>query len=131
LADNTSGRVITMLLLAPDTVDLHGPSSTEDKYGWAQPDDGVVWTGQGNLQLAGGTSDPRAAEGGGGGPYQPRYNSLGQLYLPADAPVTEGAIADVGSKQYVLSQTRIVADPVNLGLDCWVCTVTEVTSWEQ
>jgi len=119
-----------MLLLAPDTVDLHGPSSTEDQYGWAQPDEGVVWTGLGNLQLAGGTSDPRASEGGGAGPYDPKYHAIGQVFLPTDAPVVEGCTIDVQGKRYVLSQTRIVADPVGLGLDCWMCAVTEVTTWQ-
>ena len=118
-----------MLLLFPDTVDLHGPLSTVDTYGSAEPDPVVVWTGPGNLQLNGGVSDPRASDGGGAGPYDPAQAPAGQLFLPDDAPVAEGCVADIRGAQYVLSQTYLAVDPVAGDLGCWVATAREVSSW--
>jgi hypothetical protein len=121
----------TPLLLGADDVMLWEPSPGDDTYGWAAEDAAGIpaWQGIGNLQLTGGTSDPRAAQGGGRGPFAPAQSETGQLFLPLDAPVTEGITADVRGVTYVLSQTHMVADPLGGNLGCWAATVTEVTTW--
>lgn len=118
------------LLLTTDEVSLTYPSVDTDEHGWRLPTEApVVWTGLGNLQLQPGISSPRAAEQGGRGPYGPARDAYGQLYLPADAPVVEGAQVSVRGRTYVLSQTRVVADPRGEELECWVATVTSVDTW--
>jgi hypothetical protein len=119
-----------MLLLAPDTVDLHAPSTTQDNCGWAEPDPGgVVWTGLGNLQLDAGTSDPRQHTAGGSGPYDPACGLSGQLFLPTDAPIAEGVTVECRGHQFIASQVRTVVDPAGSGLDCIMSTVTGVEQW--
>jgi hypothetical protein len=119
------------LLLGVDDVTLWQPTPGDDTYGSALEDLAFIsaWQGKGNLQLTGGASDLRAAEGGGRGPFAPAQSAAGQLFLPLDAPVTEGITADIRGSTYVLSQTHVVADPLGGDLGCWEATVTEVTTW--
>jgi hypothetical protein len=83
----------------------------------------------GNLQLAGGRSDPRAAEGGGHGPYSPAAGLSGVLYLPPDASPAEGAAATCRGQTFVLSQIREITDPADTGLSCWMATATGTEGW--
>ena len=70
-----------------------------------------------------GRSDSLAREGGGAGPFDPNFNDLAILYLPPDAPVTEGMIAQIGTEKWSLSQVRLVTDPTGTGdLDCITAT---------
>ena len=122
---------MTELLLAPDDVALLDPTDTEDSTGWELPPTGILWQGRGNLQPYPGLVSARAADQGGGGPYDPTFTSLATLYLPPDAPVAEGITADVRGRQYVLSQVRFLRDPQGLGvLDCWAATASSVDQWE-
>jgi hypothetical protein len=111
------------VLLAPDEVTLHPPGA-DDRHGWAEAGDGQLWAGLGNLQLAPGPSDPRAAAGGGHGPYAPAFAASGTLYLPPEAPATDGTWARVRGAAYVLSQVREVADPYDGNLTCLVAAVS-------
>jgi hypothetical protein len=114
-----------MLLLARDPVTLYA-SASGDSHGWATGDPGPpLWTGTGNLQRAPGRSDPLAGDAGGGGPFAPASIATSVLFLPPDAPVADGLIADVAGQRFALSQTRIVADPRGTAdLDCWTATAT-------
>lgn len=115
------------LLLAADQVVLYPPGGDADGHGWAEPGAGPYWAGTGNLQLAAGASDPRAAEGGGHGPYAPAAGQAGQLFLPPSVPLAEGSLAVIRGKAWVLSQVRLVADPADPagGIACQSATVTE------
>jgi len=119
------------LLLAPSTVALYEETPAPDAHGWALPDlSAPVWQGQGSLQRSPGRSDGQAAQGGGHGPYDPNAGALAQLYLPPDAPVADGVIAEVDGQHYWLSQARPVRDPRGGGgLDCWVATATGTGGW--
>jgi hypothetical protein len=125
---------ITGLLLAADTVTLFGPSAGQDERGWAQPGSDPAWTGPGNLQLAPGPSDPRAAGGGGHGPYAPAAVAAGQLFLPPEAgEPRDGWTAQVRGRRWVLSGVRLVIDPADPlgGLSCWAADVTEAPGDEE
>ena len=119
------------LLLAPVTVTLYEEAAAPDGHGWAVPDlSGPVWAGAGSLQSQPGRTDAGADQGGGHGPYEPRSGALATLYLPPDAPVADGVIAEVGGQHYALSQARPVTDPTGTGaLDCWVATATGTDKW--
>jgi len=120
------------LHLAADEVTLHPPGDL-DEHGWRNPDDFPVpaWTGTGNLQLAPGVSDPRAAAGGGHGPHGPARDETGTLYLPADAPAADGWTAQVRGRVFVLSQVRLITDPASPGggIACQAATVTTTDTW--
>jgi len=120
-----------MLLLAADPVTLYHRSATADEHGWAVPDlSASIWTGTGSLQRTQGRSDAGAGQGGGHGPYDPNAGALAALYLPPDAPVADGVIAEVGGQHFYLSQSRPVHDPRGSGdLDCWVATATGTEGW--
>jgi hypothetical protein len=111
------------LLLAADAVTLY-PPGTPDERGWTGPGTAQAWSGTGNLQLAPGASDPRAAEGGGTGPFGPARLNIGELYLPPDAAPADGMTADVRGSRWVLSLVRLMPDPAGTGLDCFQATVT-------
>jgi hypothetical protein len=117
------------VMLARDQVALYRPDGT-DAHGWRIPDADAapVWCGAGNLQLAAGPSDPRAADAGGHGPFEPAARTTGALYLPPEARPAEGTIAVVRGQAFALSSVREVHDPADLAgyLDCWAATVTEV-----
>jgi hypothetical protein len=121
------------LLLGADDVVLYPPSADVDEHGWRLPDlDTPYWSGIGNLQLGPGLSNPQAASGGGRGPYGPARDQLGSLFVPADVVLLEGSTAEVRGRRYVLSQVRLVADPVGgvAGeLTCWAATATSVDTW--
>ena len=120
------------LLLAADEVTLYPPSVDTDEHGWRLPDTSApYWSGLGNLQLQPGVSVPTAADGGGRGPYGPARDQLGVLFLPASIPALfEGSTAVVGARTYVLSQTRVVNDPLDgATLTCWAATATSVDTW--
>lgn len=117
------------ILLATDDVVLTPPSENTDEHGWRLPGTDPYWTGRGALQLRAGISDPRAADGGGRGPYGPARDEVGDLYLPPELTVLEGTTAEVRGRRYVLSQVRLVVDPVGGGLDCWAATATSVDTW--
>jgi hypothetical protein len=116
------------LLLAPDYVALYTPPGTADEHGWALADAAAEpdWAGQGSLQRAPGRSDDAAGQGGGHGPRDPAASALAVIFLPTDAPVADGTIAEVGGQWWALSQTRLVGDPRGTGdLDCWAATATQ------
>lgn len=124
--------LVGSVLLATDTIACYPPSQNTDSHGWRLPDlTDQYWTGAGALQLRAGVSDPMAADGGGHGPYDPAYDEVGDVYLPAEAGLTvlEGTSIECRGRWYVLSQVRLVADPAGLGLACWVATATSVDSW--
>lgn len=120
------------LLLPVDPVTLYAPGG-EDGHGWRMPGGEPSWTGTGNLQLGPGVSDPRAGTGGGHGPFAPAYDQAGSLYLPPDAAVTEGMVAHVRGRAWVLSQVRTVLDPAypGAGAACTVATVTGCENWPE
>jgi hypothetical protein len=118
------------VMLARDTVALYRPGGT-DAHGWRDgpPEDArPCWCGPGNLQLGAGPSDPRAADAGGHGPFDPAARMAGALYLPPEARPAEGDVAVARGQPWVLSAVREVHDPADLAgfLDCWAATVTEV-----
>jgi hypothetical protein len=118
------------LLLGADWVTLLAPA-TDDPHGWTLPGTTVLWEGSGNLQRAAGQTDIGMGTGGGQGPFNPNWAELGQLFLPPDAPVVDGVIAQVGGTQYVLRQCRPVHDPRGTGdLDCWVAVVNGVSNYQ-
>jgi hypothetical protein len=120
------------LLLAADQVDLYPPSAGTDAHGWAVPGTAPpAWAGLGNLQLGPGPSDPRAAEGGGAGPFGPAAADHGTLYLPTDAPAADGCVAVVRGQAYVLSGTRLVPDPAapDGGASCQAADVAGTARW--
>ena len=118
------------LLLAPDQVELY-PSGGTDSHGWKLPGTTLAWSGLGNLQLTPGRSDPRAADGGGHGPSGPAVTEDGALYLPSEAPVTEGCGALIRGRMFLLSQVRLVPDPTfpQGGLTCWSATASGLSGW--
>jgi hypothetical protein len=116
------------VLLANDLVELYPPGQP-DAHGWAEPATAASWTGQGNLQLGQGTSDPRATDRGGHGPFDPAAVQLGTLWLPVEAEPAEGGTALVRGQRYALSQVRLVTDPAASGLDCWLATVSGLDGW--
>ena len=111
------------VLLAVDTVALYRPGPP-DAHGWVTQGAGrPYWTGQGSLQLGPGPSDPRAADGGGHGPFGPGASRTGNLYLPPSVPPAEGDLALIRGTLWALSQVRFVPDPAGTGdLDCYVAT---------
>lgn len=116
------------LLLAADQVELYPPGEP-DAHGWVLPGTDRYWAGSGNLQLQPGLSDPRAADRGGHGPYDPAAVQAGVLYLPPPVPLVEGSLAVVeGRGAFVLSQIRIMPDPADPGggIACWAATATAV-----
>lgn len=114
------------LLLAADGVVLYPPGEA-DAHGWVLPGTESYWAGSGNLQLQPGLSDPRAADRGGHGPYDPAAVQAGVLYLPPPVPLVEGSLAVIaGRGAFVLSQIRLVPDPADPGggIACWAATAT-------
>jgi len=119
-----------LLLLAPDTVELYPPSGQDDAHGWALPGAAPpVWTGAGNLQLAAGTTDARASERGGHGPFNPAATEQGTLYLPPDANPGAGMTALIRGRVYALAQVRLVTDPTGGLLGCWAAAASAVSTW--
>jgi hypothetical protein len=117
------------LLLAADAVELY-PAGDLDAHGWRLPGDGDTpsWCGLGNLQLVSGLSDPRAAEGGGHGPHDPRRVEAGNVFLPIAAEPVDGMTLVTRGQVFVLSQVRLLVDPIegeSGGLTCWAAAVTE------
>ena len=117
------------VLLAADAVELYPASDTTDGHGWVLPGTVPAWSGLGSLQLAPGSSDPRAADGGGHGPFSPAAVGSGSLYLPLDAGAAEGMAAIIRGDAYILSQVRLVVDPTGGGIDCLVATVSGTATW--
>ena len=117
------------VLLDTDDVVLVLPSADTDDHGWRLPGTDPYWEGRGALQLRAGVSDPRASEGGGRGPSGPARDEVGDLYLPTGLRPLEGSTAEIRGRVYVLSQVRLVVDPVGLNLDCWAATATSVDTW--
>jgi len=111
------------VLLAVEPVTLY-PPGTADERGWTGPGATAAWTGTGNLQLAAGQSDPRAEGGGGTGMFGPARLESGELFLPPDAQPADGMTAEVRGRRWVLTNTRLVIDPVGGDLDCWVAVAT-------
>lgn len=122
---------MTGLLLAADAVTLCLPGEL-DGHGWREPGRVPHWDGTGNLQLAPGVSDPRAAAGGGHGPHGPARDLTGDLFLPAEAEPAEGMTARVRGRVFVLSQVRFVTDPASAdGIGCWTATATSTDTWPE
>jgi hypothetical protein len=123
-------------MLAPDQVDLYPGSGQADAHGWALPPEAeAAWSGQGNLQAQPGRSDARATDGGGHGPYEPGQSPSAVLLLPPEAEPQDGQVAMIRGRPWVLSQTRLVLDPLGEAalapdaLTCYAATATEVGSW--
>lgn len=117
------------ILLAIDLVELYPPGAV-DAHGWREQGADPSWTGTGNLQLGPGRSDPRASDGGGAGPSAPASAQGGVLYLPPEAPVTEGCGALVRGNLFLLSSVRLVADPTGgESLTCWAATASSTSTW--
>jgi len=118
------------LMLGADQVTLFSPPAGADEHGWTLPATAQVWQGSGNLQRLPGRSDPLMREGGGQGPFGPNVVDTAMLYLPSDAPVSEGMVAEVRGERYVLSQVHPVLDPTGTGgLDCLVASAARDTVW--
>jgi hypothetical protein len=121
------------LLLAVDQTDLYPPDlAVQDSHGWVEPGPAPpAWSGLCSLQLVAGVADPRAAEGGGSGPFSPGAVELGTLYLPPEASPVEGTVAVVRGRMFVLGQVRLVLDPTGDGLlDCWVAAASGNEAWQ-
>lgn len=118
-----------MILIETDDVVCYPPSPETDEHGWRLPGSEPYWSGRGTLQLRAGVSDPRAAEGGGRGPFGPARDNVGDLFLPPDLELLEGSTAEIRGHRYALSQVRLVLDPTALGLDCWAATATSFDTW--
>jgi hypothetical protein len=120
------------LLLAEDSVTLY-PAGYPDGHGWVMPEGEPIWHGLGNLQPTPGRHDPRAAEGGGHGPFAPEAGEVATLYLPPDAPVADGVWAEVRGVSWYLSQARLMADPFGLGgdLTCWQVNAASTSRWPE
>jgi hypothetical protein len=121
-------------LIAPDPMTLYPPTGETDEHGWALPGSEPYWTGQGALQLQPGISDPRAADGGGMGPYNPARDKVGAVFLPVEAGLIEGSVLVCRGRTYFVSQSRFVGDPTGNGdgtapLDCWTAQVTATDQW--
>lgn len=118
------------LLLAADAVTLYAATGA-DGHGWATADLSTpLWSGAGSLQTSAGRVSALAGDGGGAGPYSPAHSSSAQLYLPPDAPVADGVIAEVRGEHYALSQSRLVTDPTgSAALDCWAATATGTSTY--
>ena len=117
------------LLLAADAVELY-PAGQADDHGWQEPPESArpCWRGMGSLQLVGGLSDPRAAQGGGHGPHDPARTEQGSLFLPLGSDPADGMTAIVRGQVWTLSQVRLIADPVagvGGGISCWAASVSE------
>jgi hypothetical protein len=117
------------LLLATDPVELYPAEDQADAHGWALPGTAPGWTGAGNLQLSAGTSDPRAADPGGRGPFDPAAVEAGSLFLPIDAAPADGMVAVIRGRAFVVSNVRLVVDPTGGGVDCYVAAVTGTLTW--
>jgi hypothetical protein len=117
------------VLLAADPVDLYAPDLATDSHGWALPGTVPSWSGLGSLQLSAGSSDPRATERGGHGPFDPAAVESGSLYLPLAAAPAEGTVAVVRGRAFVLSSVRLVVDPTGGGIDCYVAAVAGTGTW--
>jgi hypothetical protein len=118
------------LLLGADQVTLYPAGSAADSHGWALAGTPAAWQGSGSLQTSPGMSADTAAQGGGHGPYDPNATRLATLFLPPDAPVAEGCVADVRGERYHLTQVRLVTDPTGTGgLDCWAASATGTSTW--
>lgn len=120
-----------MLLLAGTQVVIRAPGTTLDEHGWELPPDRlpVWWRGEGNFQPSPGITETAALDGGGNGPYEPLRRRSGELYLPSEARLCDGAVAELDGSQWVLSQVRYLRDPTGGPLGCWVATATEVAEW--
>jgi hypothetical protein len=117
------------VLLPTDTAALYQPGDL-DPHGWREEGTlGPYWEGECSLQLAPGVSDGRAAAGGGHGPHGPAVDSTGVLFLPPELVIADGMTADIRGRTFVLSQTRLVKDPLGGLLDCWTATVTTSDTW--
>jgi hypothetical protein len=115
------------LLLGSDLVELYPPAADADEHGWALPGTAPYWTGTGCLQLAAGSSDPRASSGGGAGPFDPRAVPDGMLYVPPDCPLAEGSAALIRGQWWSVSQVRLITDPTaepGGGVSCIAAMVT-------
>lgn len=120
------------VLLAADAVELYPPLDGQaDAHGWAEPGTTPAWSGLGSLQLSPGTSDPHAADRGGAGPFGPAAVSDGALYLPPEAPVTEGCVALIRGRMFALSHVRLILDPTDPagGLTCWAAAASDTGGW--
>ena len=119
-----------MLLLAPDAASLFQASGA-DQHGWALADVSTpVWTGKCSFQRYAGSTDSGAQQGGGHGPYDPNTSQVAVIFLPPEAPVRDGQVAEVRGEHYHLSQARPVTDPRGTGdLDCWAATATWTDGW--
>jgi hypothetical protein len=118
------------LLLARDDVTLYPAAAPGDDHGWAAPGTDPAWAGTGNFQARPGRSATLAADAGGHGPYDPLAGSAGVLYLPPDAPVEDGMVAELRGARYALSQCYRVPDPIAGGaLDCWAAIATGLDGW--
>lgn len=122
-----------MLLLARDAVTLYPAGVSDDAHGWAEPGDAAapLWTGTGNFQGRPGRSATLAADSGGHGPFDPLAGAAGVLYLPPDAPVEDGMLAELRGQRFALSQAFYVTDPADPGgaLDCWAAVATGLDGW--
>ena len=118
------------LLLARDAVTLFPPAGPDDGHGWATPAPSAVWAGTGNFQARPGRTMTQAADAGGHGPFDPLAGAAGVLYLPPDAPVADGMVAELRGERFALSQTYRVPDPLPGGaLDCWAAIATGLDGW--
>jgi hypothetical protein len=119
------------VLLAADAVELYPPDpAADDAHGWvAQPGAAPSWSGMGSLQLGPGTSDPRAADRGGAGPFAPAAVEIGSLFLPVDAAPAEGTVAVVRGRPFALANVRLVVDPTGGGIDCYVAAASGLSRW--
>jgi hypothetical protein len=114
------------VLIATDAVELYEPGAADDT-GWREPPEGAkpYWSGGGSLQPTAGITDQTGAERGGHGPHAPAAINSAMLFLPLGASPREGHTARIRGRDWVLSQVRLVTDPLGAGaLDCWLATAT-------
>jgi hypothetical protein len=112
------------VLLGVDEVVLYG-IDVEDEHGWATPAQAEAWRGSAGVQESIPTTDARAAEGGGSGPFSPSSRRLAVAYLPEDCPVLPGWRAFARDTWWTVGGVNPVPDPLGGGLGCLVAALTE------
>lgn len=100
-----------------------------DSHGWALSE-GRESVGEwpGNVQERLPTSDPRASDGGGAGPYDPAVQRTADVYLDPDAQVLKGDLLDAGDGVlWLVNAVRPVGGPLP---PFGAVLVADCTLWE-
>lgn len=115
-----------MILLSPDPVRILSATAVDDAHGWAEAGAEVErWSGMGSCQETVPVWDGSAADRGGAGPFDPLAHAQCDLYLPTDAAVVAGDIAEAHGVRWLVTRVRTLPDPTSGALDCQVVTCVQ------